>query len=84
MSKSTRATTKRKRRDPSVIVASSKTTLELRTSGDSIELQAADPNSPDALPSFSGIAYTGGVMNPKLAIQWNGRSEEHTSELQSR
>jgi hypothetical protein len=72
MSKSTRATTKRKRRDPSVIVASSKSTLELRTSGDSIELQAADPNTPDALPSFSGIAYTGGVMNPKLAIQWNG------------
>jgi hypothetical protein len=72
MSKSTRATTKRKRRDPSVIVASSKSNLELRTSGDSIELQAADPNSPDALPSFSGIAYTGGVMNPKLAIQWNG------------
>jgi len=46
--------------------------LELRTSGDSIELQAADPNTPDALPSFSGIAYTGGVMHPKLAIQWNG------------
>ena len=72
MSKSTRATTKRKRPDPSVIVASAKAPLELRTSGDSIELQAADPNSPDALPSFSGIAYTGGVMNPKLAIQWNG------------
>lgn len=72
MSKSTRATTKRKRRDSDVIVASSKSTLELRTSGDSIEVQAADPNSPDALPSFSGIAYTGGVMNPKLAIQWNG------------
>jgi len=46
--------------------------LELRTSGSSIELQAADPNTPDALPSFSGIAYTGGVMHPKLAIQWNG------------
>jgi len=46
--------------------------LELRTSGDSIELRAADPNTPDALPSFSGIAYTGGVMHPKLAIQWNG------------
>lgn len=72
MSKSTRATTKRKQRDPDVIVASAKTPLELRTSGDSIELQAADPNTPDALPSFSGIAYTGGVMNPKLAIQWNG------------
>ncbi len=72
MSKSIRATTKRKRRDPSVIVASSKSNLELRTSGDSIALQAADPNTPDALPSFSGIAYTGGVMHPKLAIQWNG------------
>lgn len=72
MSKSTRATTKRKRRDSDVIVASAKTPLELRTSGDSIELQAADPNTPDALPSFSGIAYTGGVMHPKLAIQWNG------------
>jgi len=72
MSKSNRATTRRKRQDPRVIVASAKATLELRTSGDSIELQAADPNTPDALPKFSGIAYTGGVMNPKLAIQWNG------------
>lgn len=72
MSKSIRATTKRKRPDSNVIVASSKSNLELRTSGDSIALQAADPNTPDALPSFSGIAYTGGVMHPKLAIQWNG------------
>ena len=72
MSKSNRATTRRKRQDPRVIVASAKANLELRTSGDSIELQAADPNTPDALPKFSGIAYTGGVMNPKLAIQWNG------------
>jgi hypothetical protein len=72
MSKSIRATTKRKRQDSNVIVASSKSNLELRTSGDFIALQAADPNTPDALPSFSGIAYTGGVMHPKLAIQWNG------------
>jgi len=72
MSKSNRATTRRKRQDPSVIVASAKAPLELRTSGDSIELQAADPNTPEALPKFSGIAYTGGVMTPKLAIQWNG------------
>lgn len=72
MSKSNRATTRRKRQDQDVIVASAKAPLELRTSGDSIELQAADPNTPDALPKFSGIAYTGGVMNPKLAIQWNG------------
>jgi hypothetical protein len=74
MSKSTRAELERhrKRRDKRALIAAAGKNLELRTSGEPLELLAADPNTTEVLPSFSGVAYTGGVMYPRLAIQWNG------------
>lgn len=44
--------------------------LELRTCGEPLSLCAMD--SDGTLPRFSAVAYTGGLMNPKLAIAWNG------------
>ena len=45
--------------------------LELRTCGEPLSLCAQDA-ADGALPRFSAVAYTGGLMNPKLAIAWNG------------
>jgi hypothetical protein len=44
--------------------------LELKTAGEPLSLCATEGDS--TLPSFTAIAYTGGVMHPKLAIAWNG------------
>lgn len=44
--------------------------LELRTCGEPLSLCAME--SDGTLPRFSAVAYTGGLMNPKLAIAWNG------------
>lgn len=46
------------------------TSLELRTAGEPLSLCAEDAST--ALPRFTAVAYTGGLMHPKLAIAWNG------------
>lgn len=71
-SKATDLAKHRSRREKRRLLASGKNVLELQTSGEPLQLLAADPNATEVLPTFSGVAYTGGVMFPKLAIQWNG------------
>lgn len=51
--------------------AAAGTSLELRTCGEPLSLCAQDADSA-TLPRFSAVAYTGGLMHPKLAIAWNG------------
>lgn len=51
--------------------AAAGTSLELRTCGEPLSLCAQDANDA-TLPRFSAVAYTGGLMHPKLALAWNG------------
>ena len=69
LTRSRRERDKRLSRQRDRLHASNARGIELRAHGEPLSLRAAEGES---LPGFDAIAYTGGFMNPKLAISWNG------------